>query len=175
MVLKITRPRGGFWMASLWLVDKRGTRRPFRSDSRWRMAAESGMSIPIPTPCAHNTASPNGKTHPIRILTKISISARLVILPCRIGGQKLLVIAGVLGVPPRCARGRAAAKTVAKRRENTTLPLCHATHGHSQMPMEGVSQQSPAGFAVAPSRLALRGETRPSGGPPHPSRSSSPL
>jgi len=28
-------------------------------------------------------------------------------------------------------------------RENTALPLCHATHGHSRMLMEGVLQQSP--------------------------------
>ena len=30
------------------------------------------------------------------------------------------------------------------------------------------------GFAIAPSRLAERGETRPSGGPPHPSRKAPP-
>jgi len=67
-----------------------------------------------------------------------------------------------LGVPPRFARGRAAAETVAKMRESTTLPLCPATHGHSRMPIEGVLQQSPAGFAVAPSRLR---RDRPFGAP----------
>jgi len=76
----------------------------------------------------------------------------------------------LLGVPLRFARGRAASETVAKIRESTTLPLCHATHGHSRMSGEGVLQQSPSGFTHASSRLTERDETRPSGGLPHPSR-----
>jgi len=38
---------------------------------------------------------------------------------------------------------RLPAETVAKRRENRILPHCHATHGHSPMPIERVLQQSP--------------------------------
>jgi len=56
------------------------------------------------------------------------------------------------GVPPRCARGRAASETVAKMRESTTLRLCRAAQGHSRTAVEGVLQQSPSGFAIAPSR-----------------------
>lgn len=39
------------------------------------MAAESGTSTPIPTPCAHNAASPKKKAHHLRIWTKISTPA----------------------------------------------------------------------------------------------------
>ena len=55
--------------------------------------------------------------------------------------------------------GRAASQTVAKRRENTNLPICHAPHGHSRMSIEEVLQQSPSGFAKL--RLASPGEARP--------------
>jgi len=40
-------------------------------------------------------------------------------------------------------RKRTPQETVAKMRESTTLPVCHATHGHSRMSREGVLQQSP--------------------------------
>ena len=57
---------------------------------------------------------------------------------------------GSFGRAPLAALGgRAAAETIAKRRENTNLPLCHAPHGHSRMSIEEVLQQSPQALAAA--------------------------
>ena len=54
-------------------------------------------------------------------------------------------------------RRPAPVQTVAKMRENPTLSLCHATHRHSQVPVEGLLQQSPVALAAAQSSLSPLG------------------
>jgi len=61
-----------------------------------------------------------------------------------------------LGMIVRVKGATAPAQTAAKMRENTTLPLRHATQGHSRMPMEGVLQQPPPG-RVSPEARGSRG------------------
>ena len=59
-------------------------------------------------------------------------------------------------------------ETVAKMRRNTPLPLCHATYGHSQMPLEGLLQQSPQQpdpRGSTPQKIDQPGSCMVSGGP----------